>query len=43
MSEGTDKQKDRFAGVRALVFDLDGTLIDSKVDLAISVNEKPTA
>jgi len=28
----------RFAGVRALVFDLDGTLIDSKVDLALSVN-----
>ncbi|HTX16912.1 MAG TPA: HAD-IA family hydrolase [Candidatus Baltobacteraceae bacterium] len=28
----------RFAGVRALFFDLDGTLIDSKLDLAISVN-----
>jgi phosphoglycolate phosphatase len=28
----------RFAGVRALVFDLDGTLIDSKRDLALSVN-----
>jgi phosphoglycolate phosphatase len=28
----------RFAGVRALIFDLDGTLIDSKVDLALSVN-----
>ena len=28
----------RFAGVRALIFDLDGTLIDSKLDLAISVN-----
>ena len=28
----------RFAGVRALVFDLDGTLIDSKLDLALSVN-----
>jgi phosphoglycolate phosphatase len=27
-----------FAGVRALVFDLDGTLIDSKLDLALSVN-----
>ena len=28
----------RFAGVRALVFDLDGTLIDSKLDLIHSVN-----
>jgi phosphoglycolate phosphatase len=28
----------RFSGVRALIFDLDGTLIDSKVDLALSVN-----
>jgi phosphoglycolate phosphatase len=28
----------RFAGVRALIFDLDGTLIDSKLDLALSVN-----
>jgi phosphoglycolate phosphatase len=28
----------RFAGVRALVFDLDGTLIDSGQDLALSVN-----
>ena len=28
----------QFAGVRALVFDLDGTLIDSKLDLALSVN-----
>jgi phosphoglycolate phosphatase len=28
----------RFAGVRALVFDLDGTLIDSGIDLAHSVN-----
>jgi phosphoglycolate phosphatase len=28
----------RFEGVRALIFDLDGTLIDSKVDLALSVN-----
>jgi len=26
------------AGVRALIFDLDGTLIDSKLDLALSVN-----
>jgi phosphoglycolate phosphatase len=28
----------RFAGVRVLIFDLDGTLIDSKSDLALSVN-----
>jgi phosphoglycolate phosphatase len=28
----------RFSSVRALIFDLDGTLIDSKVDLANSVN-----
>lgn len=28
----------KFSGVRVLIFDLDGTLIDSKVDLALSVN-----
>jgi phosphoglycolate phosphatase len=28
----------RFSDVRALIFDLDGTLIDSKLDLALSVN-----
>jgi len=28
----------KLAGVRALIFDLDGTLIDSKLDLAVSVN-----
>lgn len=28
----------RLAGVRVLIFDLDGTLIDSKLDLAVSVN-----
>ena len=33
----TTGQKD-LAGVRALIFDLDGTLIDSKLDLALAVN-----
>jgi phosphoglycolate phosphatase len=28
----------RFEGVHALIFDLDGTLIDSRLDLALSVN-----
>jgi phosphoglycolate phosphatase len=28
----------RFSKVRALIFDLDGTLIDSKLDLALAVN-----
>ncbi len=28
----------KFAGVRVLIFDLDGTLIDSKLDLALAVN-----
>ena len=28
----------RFSGIRAFVFDLDGTLIDSKLDLVLSVN-----
>ena len=33
-----DRNIGRFAGVRVLIFDLDGTLIDSKLDLALSVN-----
>src|SRR6185437_1863553 len=28
----------QFRGVNALIFDLDGTLIDSKLDLALSMN-----
>jgi phosphoglycolate phosphatase len=37
--EPTDRtDSNRFHGVRALVFDLDGTLIDSGLDLALSVN-----
>jgi len=28
----------QFEGVRVLIFDLDGTLIDSKLDLALSIN-----
>jgi phosphoglycolate phosphatase len=28
----------KFEGVRVLIFDLDGTLIDSKLDLALSIN-----
>src|ERR1700677_2360897 len=31
-------EDNRFSAVRALIFDLDGTLIDSKLDLAVSVN-----
>jgi phosphoglycolate phosphatase len=33
-----DWAKRTIGGVRALVFDLDGTLIDSKLDLALAVN-----
>jgi len=32
------KSVEQFTGVRVLIFDLDGTLIDSKLDLALSVN-----
>ena len=32
------EEKSRFSEVRALIFDLDGTLIDSKLDLALAVN-----
>ncbi|HTZ99782.1 MAG TPA: hypothetical protein VMB02_05585, partial [Candidatus Aquilonibacter sp.] len=37
-NSGANDGRGRFAGVRVLMFDLDGTLIDSKLDLAISVN-----
>lgn len=30
--------RNRFTGVRVLIFDLDGTLIDSRLDLALSIN-----
>jgi len=33
-----NEKSNRFAGVRALIFDLDGTLIDSKLDLGLAVN-----
>jgi phosphoglycolate phosphatase len=32
------QNQNRFSRVRVLIFDLDGTLIDSKLDLALSVN-----
>jgi phosphoglycolate phosphatase len=35
---GIAENSNRFAGVRVLIFDLDGTLIDSKLDLALSIN-----
>jgi len=38
MSGNNGEERGVFAGVRVLIFDLDGTLIDSKLDLAISVN-----
>ena len=38
MIEALNKANGKFAGVQALVFDLDGTLIDSKLDLALSID-----
>jgi phosphoglycolate phosphatase len=38
MSENGKQNGKRFSGVKALVFDLDGTLIDSKLDLVLSMN-----
>jgi phosphoglycolate phosphatase len=38
LADSVTAKKNPFAGVRVLIFDLDGTLIDSKLDLALSVN-----
>lgn len=39
MGSGTVSENNKtIAGVRVVIFDLDGTLIDSKLDLALSVN-----
>jgi phosphoglycolate phosphatase len=38
MSGDSSNFKEKFGHVRALVFDLDGTLIDSKLDLALSID-----
>ncbi len=38
MSEDGKQNGERFSGVKALAFDLDGTLIDSKLDLVLSMN-----
>jgi phosphoglycolate phosphatase len=38
MSASISNNGKRFPGVKALVFDLDGTLIDSKLDLVLSMN-----
>ncbi len=37
-NDSLNKRPDKFARVRVLIFDLDGTLIDSKLDLALAVN-----
>jgi phosphoglycolate phosphatase len=39
MNEANATIDGTFGGVRALVFDLDGTLIDSKLDLALSIDQ----
>jgi len=36
--QSMENHNNRFSEVRALIFDLDGTLVDSKLDLALSVN-----
>lgn len=36
------REKKKIQGVRALIFDLDGTLIDSKLDLVLAVNATMT-
>jgi phosphoglycolate phosphatase len=38
IQDSMGEQTARFSEVRALIFDLDGTLIDSKLDLALAVN-----
>jgi phosphoglycolate phosphatase len=38
VQDSMGEQTARFSEVRALIFDLDGTLIDSKLDLALAVN-----
>jgi phosphoglycolate phosphatase len=38
MTSNHEADRHRFAGVRLLIFDLDGTLIDSRLDLVHSVN-----
>ena len=38
MNDNLENKNGKFAGVRALIFDLDGTLIDSKLDLALSID-----
>jgi phosphoglycolate phosphatase len=37
-SEEMARNANRFSKIRALIFDLDGTLIDSKLDLALAIN-----